>query len=314
MKYFWAITSVIILTCLGVAAEVDTSTGAEIREECSENEVAVISMPEPNASYSHPGPPDKFNYNLCVSGISESEITSDECTRNPGFYISSKDETAHFSFEEGYNKKVCTAEMTTELRPECGLDNETALFSVSNDHNAHVAEPGFYDQQVCGALEQPENVSVTMDVSLSESDEVYFDGSDMDESIEAPPAELPYMAVESDSFFSGIVSTRFLQAERVETSEGNRLSMVTETDSTSFKIPFASGSHLDIEDRRDKIVEGEFLNSLNPSFTHFIPEIPTVRVILQPEVNTSSDLDLGTGNHIIESEHVQDGEAELNLE
>lgn len=281
---------------------------SKITDSCPSDYERVISLSAPNKTYSNPGPPELYQYGLCVKGIQDSKV-SQSCKTNEGFYLSSKDRDAHFSDSPTYNIPVCTGQMQTAVRNSC-FANETRLLSVSSDQNAHVGWPDVFENKLCGFYASPENVTLELEFNLSSSDEVYFDDSKVDEG-EFRLAEFPYMVAESDEEVAGIVADGFVSAER-ESREKNLLKLKRESDSSTFLVPFTYGDHQTIEREEDKILGDQFLDQLSASFGFFIPEQPTVRTLLQTDVGINSSVELGQGFHTLRIEKI--GENTVKLE
>ncbi len=282
---------IILVLVPGAAANLDTS----IAKDCDGAET-LISMATPDDTYSNPGPPNMYEWNVCVTGLDNAEI-SDSCDMNTGFYLSSENRAAHLSAFSGYNKHVCTGQMETRISSGPKRSDESFLFTVSNKSNGHVAGKDVFKYNVYGSYTSPQNVTVSMDFNLSSDDSVYFDGTEVEsERSFTPPAGFPYMVSESDTFTSGILTTTFLESER-SIDEDNVLSFTTEPEKSSFYVPFFAGNTRDIEEREDMIMEGIFMDQLSPGFSNVIPESPVVRVIYSPEKELRSDMSLYPGSY-----------------
>lgn len=279
-----------------MVSQVAGDLNAEIVQSCQTDYVPLISMDDPDTETNNPGTPGYYKYNVCVEGIEESSFST-SCEKNVGFYISSKNDTAHFSTQNSYEWHVCTGRMKTRVTTGSKFDNETALFSVSGTDNAHVAEPNFYDHNVYGAYETPDNVTLKLDFNLSSSDKVYFDNQKVNgEQSFQPPAEFPYIVAESSSYIAGIVSPEFLSAQRSMNSN-NSLSLTRSGDS-GFILPFTSGDRSDIEDQQQEILGKEFLNSVSPNFGFGEIETPMVKVRLDRD-DISSGISYASGTYRI---------------
>lgn len=286
-----------------------------IAQSCDAGYEPVISMANPAATYSNPGPPGLFKYNVCVSGITESEIRS-QCRTTPAFYLSSDSTDAHFSNTKGYNMEVCTGRMITRVKDTC-QPNQTALFGVSkaiNGQGRHVsglnsADP--FNQVVCGFYAPPSNVSYSLDFNLSSSDEIYFDDEQKtSEFTTSALAEFPYIISSSSQHIAGLVANSYVQASR-ELDTTNKLTLKREAGNNGVIIPLTTGNHEVIEDKQGQIVENSFLNQLYPSFNYFAPSTPVVRVVLASNADIVSNLSIGAGGHNIQMEKT--GENEITI-
>jgi hypothetical protein len=279
------VLAVLLVLLMGSAtAEIE----AEISPSCEGDQEPLISMQNSQAEYSNPGHPSHFEEKVCVRGIREAKI-SNSCTESVGFYLSSNDTDSHFSKFSSYNFPVCTGQMITAVRDSC-LSNQTALFSVSSEHNGHVAEPGFYPQDVCGFYAPPENVQISVEFNSSSADEVCFDEEKKGEE-EFRFAEFPYMVSDSEEYVSGLVPDNFLYAQRT-LEDRNRLSIRRTSSQASYLFPLTEGDYRDVERHQQEILGNTFLDQLEPSFSFYIPEEATVRASLNPAANISGSLSL----------------------
>lgn len=293
------IAAVVTLMIPSSLAADNESLDSEIVKTCDDNYEPVISMADPTGRISNPGPPGMYDYNLCVRGIIESTIST-SCDEATGFYLSSKNRTAHFSEQNSYHWNVCTGRMRTRLTTGSKIGNETVLFSVSDRHNGHVAEPGLYKYNIYGRYRPPENVTLELEFNLSSSDTVYFDDEKVNgEQTFYPPAGFPYLISESgsDSTLSGVVSRSFTEASRTFSNSKNRLS-ITRSESGDFILPFTNGDIDDINDKEDAVMQREFVQSLSPNFGFISIETPDIKVRLDRS-DIVSNISLSSGLHEI---------------
>lgn len=269
---------------------------ASIQESCAADYEPVISLSSGGEAYSHPAPPGFYRNEVCVRGMTEARIAS-SCTKNVGFYISSNaSDNAHFSEFSTYRFPVCTSNVVTQIRDSC-KDDQTPLFSVSGNTNAHVASPGFFDTQVCGFYAAPQNITLSMEFNLTSSDTVYADDQEVLEERSYRLAEYPYIVSEGGGAVSGIVSSSMVRLER---GLGSRNRLVMENREGSFIVPFTEGGHDTIEDDQEKVLDETFMDQLEPSFSYFVPEQPLLRSVLASSVNVTSDLSIQEGTHTLE--------------
>ncbi len=290
----------VLLSSMGTAR-----INSTIQQSCPADFEPLVSMAEPNATFNNPGPPGMYDWKVCVKGIIESNV-ADQCQGATGFYLSSNTTYAHFSDRKGYNLHVCTGNMLTSVRSNSCLSNQTALFSASdriNGYGRHIAgvngsKAMVFPNVVCGYRAGPENVSVSMTFNLSSSDEVYFDDSQRGEFNYQGLAEYPYLVSTDGDTVAGIVASSYLEAER-SLDRKNTLRLKRRSERAEFIIPFTQGDSSSIEDDEDEILSGNFLNLLQPSFSFFIPETPTVRVLLKQDIDIESTLSIGRGTYTI---------------
>ncbi|MFB6213617.1 MAG: hypothetical protein ABEJ07_03595 [Candidatus Nanohaloarchaea archaeon] len=284
-----------------------SSLNSTIQPSCPQDYEPVISMPGKAVEYGNPGPPGMYSQNLCVKGIIEAKVAS-SCTKNAGFYLSENNSAAHLSQFSSYKVPVCTGRMVTSVRDSCP-SNKTTLMSVSSQTNAHVAEPGFYDQQICGFFAAPENITMEMEFNLTSSDTVYIDDTRVGQE-EIRLAEYPYIVSEGGGSVAGIVAPNMIRAERKLQGE-NRL--VMEREDGSFYLPFTRGGHENIEDDQADVLGNSFEARLEASFAFFTPEEATVRTALEtPGLDVKSGLELGQGSHTLEI--TKTGENAISIE
>lgn len=286
--------SIIILVVFSstASAQLDSS----IQGECSSRQEPVISISDPIKTYSHLAEPGYYDNQLCIDGISESTIQQNRCDSSTGFHISSREDNAHFSKFSPYRLNVCTGEMTTRITSEQGScrSNETELFSVSSEDNAHVSGKGIFKHIVCGSYTTPENVTMELEFNLTNEDNVSFDEEEVNGEQEYQSADFPAFTVEGDQMTSGLIASDFKTASRsFEQSEN-----VYRIDSgfpSSVIIPFTSGNSQDIQNRKELILQNNLLNQIKPSFENQMPERSVIRVIYSPEIQLDSNIDQGPG-------------------
>lgn len=290
------ITAVIVLLIPSALAATDNKElKSEISKSCDLKYEPVISMADPTSRISNPGTPEIFEYKVCVKGIVESSVST-SCDTTTGFYLSSKDNEAHFSEQNSYYWSVCTDRMRTRISDGPAKENETVLFSISDRHNGHVAEPDLFDYNVYGRYRAPENVTLEFDFNLSSSDDVYFDDEKVNgEQDFTPPAAFPYLISESnsESIVSGIVANSFTKASRSFSNSKNRLSM-TRSGAGGFILPFTRGDIDSINGKEDAIMNRGFVNSISPNFGFIQINEPSVKVRLD-RTDVISDISTSTG-------------------
>ncbi|MFB6209497.1 MAG: hypothetical protein ABEJ56_05170 [Candidatus Nanohaloarchaea archaeon] len=299
-------------------AQADISSN--IDSSCGDAE-PVISLSDPSKEYSHPGDLNQYSENVCVSGLEDPvEVTSGECSKNVGFYISGRNRKAHLSFTGAYNLKVCTGKMKTRLTSPLGAckSNETALFSVSPVDesspkvNLHAADTNVFDRLVCGSISRPENVSLQLEFNHTSSDEVYFSGERVYGNESFSSSSYPYLVAQGDGYVAGIVKKDFLSAGR-NISDNNLLQMSTKRKSASFLLPFTKGDYFEIDDQETTIRNDNFVSNIEPSFGFLMPDEATVRVRYDPDYNLSSEVDVLPGRYDFEVEKTGDNKAKIRV-
>lgn len=302
------ILSGILLFSGTATAQEEGSLEVQIVQDCPDDYEPLVSMTNPEETFNNPGVPGFYTYDVCVQGIRDSEITSNQCDENVGFHLFSEEENSHFSTDEVYNLNVCTGQMATSVQPSCS-ENQTTIMSVSDDHNAHIAEPGVFDQHLCGFIEAPNDVSVTLSFE-SEQQNVYFDGSEVDGSQSFSIAEYPYLISEDGGTVQGLVASDFQSAQR-SVNGHDEFMMSRERGSATFFIPFTEGDRNDIENREEAVLNNEFLTLLDPSFGFFIPDTPKIKIALKPNTNVDSQLDISSGSYTLVVRKTDENEVEI---
>lgn len=285
-----------ILVLILFSSVVSGQVGSSIQGECGPGQQPVISISDPSETFSHPAEPGYYDNQLCVDGISGSSIQQDRCDSSTGFHISSREDNAHFSKFSAYRLNVCTGEMSTRITSEQGScrSDETALFSVSSEDNAHVSGTGVFDQTVCGSYVTPENVTVELEFNLTDEDDVSFDGEEVNGDQDYQSAEFPAFTVEGDQMTSGLIASDFKTSSR-SFEQGENVYRIDSGFPSSVIIPFTSGTGQDILNRQELILENNFLNQIKPSFENQIPERSIVRAIYSPELQLDSNIDQDAG-------------------
>lgn len=304
---FLSLVAVLVLLS-GTASAQEAGLDVVIEQECDSDYEPLVSMTNPDETFNNPGVPGFYTYDVCVQGIRDSTITETSCDENTGFHMFSDDERSHFSTDEVYNLNVCTGQMATSVQPSCG-SNQTTIMSVSDDHNAHIAGPGVFDQHLCGFIEAPTEVSVTLSFE-SEQQSVYFDGEEVDGSQSFSIAEYPYIISEDGGIVQGLVASDFQSADRFLNGQ-DEFVLRRESDSASFFVPFTQGDRFDIENRQEAVLGNEFTNLLNPSFAFFIPDTPTIKIALDPDAEVESELNISAGSYTLVVRKTDDNQVEI---
>jgi len=309
--------AILLLFVLFLSVNGTARLNSTIAQTCPSGYEPLISMDDPDATHNNPAAPSTFQNKVCVSGIANVKY-GDRCRNTPAFYLSSNSTRAHFSRESGYNMKVCAGRMNTRVKNSCS-GTEAPLFSVSDKINGfgrHVAgvngqNPKVFSNIVCGFYRPPENVSVSMKFNLSNSDEIYFDGEqENSEFTYSGLSEFPYIVSTSGSHTAGIVAKEFKQVEW-SLENKNVLRMQRNTDNPSFFIPFTEGGYENIESSQSELMDGEFLNQLDPSFSFFSPTQGAVRTVLVAPVDLRSNMSISRGSFNIEMEKT--GETQVTI-
>lgn len=307
----------LLVLVLGMASSGSAQLESKINKTCGAEYEPLVSMHEVNSTSNNIGHPATYENKVCVKGLAESYFDTD-CDGATGFFVSSNTTTAHFSESSGYNYRVCTGNVLTEVRSSC-LANEEPLFKVSDKIDGfgrHVAGPLFpgFDNYVCGRFAPPSNVSLAMDLSLSGSTSTYFDDREVSSGFEfSGLAEFPYLVKTNTDTVAGIVVDGYQKAS-YDVNGKDRLKIRRSSDKSTYYLVFTRGGHDNIENSQEELLSGELLRNLNPSFGEFIEGEPNVRAVLSAEAPIESTLSIGKGNYDVRIEKIEDGKVRIESE
>lgn len=267
--------TVLVLLLLLLSASV-SGLNSSINNSCSGDEEPLVSINDTNGS--HVAEPGYYDKDVCVEGAVEFEIKQG-CDQNQIETFALFNRTnSHLSMYSTYKYSVCSNSVSASVENTCSKGK--AVLSVESDNNTHAAGPGKLSQQLCLFPEDPENV--TLEIS-GLAGTFYGDGQQISSGQTIRIAEYPYIVAEQSSTVTGIVS----YGDFIKFSRPSQDTLSLTQTETGFIVPFTSGNHGDIEDRQELVLNREFLNQLSPNFAFFIPEIPTVKVILEPTTNAT---------------------------
>lgn len=307
----------VLLLVLLMASSGSADLESKIASSCGPEYEALISMYEINSTSNNLGHPDLYENKVCVKGLAESEFRT-ECDGATAFYASSNTTTAHFSSQPGYNLRVCTGNVLTEVRSSC-LPNEEPLFKVSeriSGFGRHVAGPWFEDFEsvVCGRYAPPENVTVAASYELPGAEDYYFDGQEISSGFEySGLAEFPYLVSTDGDYVAGLVGSDFKRASYDENGN-DQIRIRKDSEASSFYLVFTQGTQENIEDDQSQLLEGEFLRQINPSFGDFDDSTPKIRAVLEPRTDIKSQVSFGSGTYDLEIKKIEDGRVEITTE
>lgn len=300
-----------------------------IRDRCQDEEEVLFSIS--NITNAHAAGPDYYQgfsgdygregKQVCASGISNARITrSCDKLENPvlSFYDTDSGRTHLSPVDERNDYVLCSRDLATSVWKSCPGDSEP-IVSIYDPVENHVAEPGHYKWQVCGALF--ENASLAYNFTMSGNKTFVMNGNHGARDNESVNEDFPgYVTVENDSIISGIVSTSSYPQRLLLDEQGNAsFSKIIYSSATNLMwfIPFTTGDMYDIENRLSRIDTNDFLNQFNPNFAFNIAEKILVKVTLElTDIDLVTDMTLGTGFHnlVIEKEGVNNkGKPEVSI-
>ncbi len=307
------VAAILFILVMAYSAQAISADIKDVGESCDpEQEASLVSINDTDGG--HVAEPGYYGHEVCVEGEIEYNVR-ESCTGGETHVFSLFDRTnSHLSMYSTYNYDVCSRQTRAWVDSTCS-ENGTAVLSVESDNNTHVAEPNHEDfsQQICMSFIEPENV--TVELSGLSGDDFYVD--DHEETVEPREEswrllEYPYVVAEENNHVTGLVS----QGDFVKLSHPDETVMSMTVSEGSILVPHTEGGVENIERRQDMVLDNVFLRQLSPSFAFFIPDQPTVRVVLQPDQEVEGfssvlrrDITIGVSN-----EGLRDGELVINIE
>lgn len=272
-------------------------------EQCQPKEKELFSLS--NISNAHAANPGHYDqYKVCASGVNQSDYDS-ICvggeTATVSFFGNQQNYT-HLSVDDEYfDYKLCTGKLSIGIRNSCP-DTTKSIVSIYELPESHIAKPGVYSHQLCGAVF--EEVSLMMQFHLGSDDDVYMNGT-------ANPArgvyEHPdgwrssYITAQNQSLVAGIVSgenTRTTALGYGESGNDHVFNVTQKRGSASYFVPFTSGDRFSVENRISLIRSGNFLDQFNPNFGMQLVEDMLIQLTLRfTNVDLTSDMVLSSGIH-----------------
>lgn len=270
---------------------------------CQDDERELFSMS--NDSNAHAANPGFYNdYSVCASGINRSRIET-VCTDVETPVISFFEPNATFSHisteDELFDYKLCTGQLSVGLRDTCPASTK-AIVSVFELPESHVARPGAYPHQLCGAVFT--EVSLLLEFHLGGNDDVYINET-------ANPPQGTYrnpdgwdsasITAENASMVAGIVSgenTRTTAIGYGESGNDHVFNVTQKRGTVSYFVPFTEGDFLTIRNRVPLIEQGAFLDEITPSFAYELVESATIQLTLElVGADLVTDMVLARGVH-----------------
>ena len=326
-----------LLFVLPVASSLDF----DIRDSCGGDypeELFSIS----NLTNAHAAGPDVFrDYEedlngdlkegklVCATDVVDANIKPTESCdtiRNPvlSFY-DSESMRSHLSPEGVRNDyTLCARRLSTSVMRSCPGDSKP-IVSIYDSVENHVAEPGYYSWQVCGALfedaELAQNFTLSGNKSFVQDGSVIQDETELTTSQSDEDSNYPlYSTAENESLISGIIGNN-VHPQNTEIIHRDNVTTVRHRydrpSHINWFVPFTTGTFFDVEDRLSMIASGDFLNQFNPNFAFNIVDEILVTITLEVlEANIVNDLELGPGTHNLRIQNLGGEEAtevEINV-
>ena len=252
---------------VGLTGSVSAELDFNIRQSCQSAEEPVFSMYSKEGG--NIGMPGFYKWQVCGSGIEHAEIR-DSCNQGENSIISMFEKNdSHASIDQSYRWDVCIPQVKTNLSQSC----ENPVASMKSETDSHIAEPGHYTKNLCASFDQPENVSVQLEL---DAEEAYIDGSEAEERT-YNTLELSYPYIVSGQP-AGIVDYGELIQIEYANNSGDTFRVTQTTEAASVLLPFTTGGHTEVEDEESEVVDRIFLNGASPSFGFAEIDEPTVKV------------------------------------
>lgn len=281
-----------------------------IRDSCQTSETAMFSIS--NRTNAHVAGPDFYQgysgsygregQQVCASSDVEDIEIATECQQyisNPVLSFRDPDNgTTHLSAdEEAYEYTLCSSNLATSVRQSCP-GRSVPIISIYGPVEDHVAEPGHYDWQVCGALFN--NATLAYEFTMDGNTTFITNGQLGTYNVTQETSDRPaYAAVQNDQLISGIVGNSLLNQTVINTKLGDRARMeLTEPADGrgQWFLPFTPGDSRDIEDRFDLILDRAFMDQFNPNFAYELAENTLVTISLTfDDIDIIDSIRLGPG-------------------
>lgn len=279
----------------------DASTFIIRNETCQADERELFSMS--NRTNAHAGDPGYWQHPVCASGFDQrhfTEICASDETAILSFFGSEQNDSHLATDPALFGHKLCTETLTIGVRDTCP-DSTRAIVSIFEEDQDHIAEPGHYPKQLCGAFF--DSVTAMLRFHLGQ-DAVYINRTaDPDEGIYRDLAGRASWSItaQNGTFVAGIVSGERTTTTSAgfDTRGGDRVfNMTQERGKAGYFLPFAVGTTGDIRDRIPLIEDATFLDEINPNFGFALAEEMTVRLTLElTDIDLIGGLDLSPGSH-----------------
>ncbi len=281
----------------------DASSFIIRKASCQGDERELFSMS--NRSNAHAGDPGYWDLAVCASGFDQRHFTqvcaTDE-TAALSFFGSERDDTHLATDAALFDYKLCTQTLTVGVRDRCP-DSTKAIVSIFATSEDHIAEPGHYGTQLCGAFF--DSVTAMLKFHLGQ-DEVHINDTENPGTgiyRDLAGRDSWSITAQNETLVTGIVSGEDTSttAAGFDNRGGDRVFNLTqERGQAGYFLPFAVATTGDIRDRIPLIEAGTFLDEINPSFGFPLAEEMTVRLTLAlDEIDLVGDFDLSAGTHQI---------------
>lgn len=278
---------------------------------CTASETTLFSMS--NLTNAHAGAPGTFEdesdptYGIngrIVCGQDTGDVRIAETCENIENRILSlqapEQGWSHLSTDGRENDhRLCADRLATSVWRQCP-SNAEPIVSIHGPIQSHIAEPGHYGWQICGALFR--NATLAYNFTMSGNTTfVNNEGSGAaGETLSGGSSPL-YAAVQNQSLISGIVGdSADSQSVTIRNRSGRAQIVHSMSDggTSTWFIPLAMGNQFDIQSRLSLIQSGTFLTQFNPNFALTLAEEALIRIGLSfTEIDLVNSLDVSQGTY-----------------
>ncbi|MDY6773574.1 MAG: hypothetical protein SVS85_00110, partial [Candidatus Nanohaloarchaea archaeon] len=193
-----------------------------------------------------------------------------------------------------------------------------AMVSIYDPPSSHIAEPGHYKWQLCGAFFF--NVTMMTELDLGPDETVSLNGTENpSEGVHqiGPPS---FISVSNGSLVSGIVSGEGSRPYKIgyRTEGGDQVFNMTQsrTREVSYYFPFTTGTDAVIQNRLPLIAAETFMDQFNPNFgLNLLQEMLVDLTLSFTDIDIVTDARLSPGSYrlIIENVGKQGGETQVSI-
>jgi len=301
----------------------------EIRDSsCQAGEEPLFSMS--NQTNAHAAAPGVFEDNTGAYGIDGTVVCgqdagsvriSQTCQSIENSVLSFYDPQSgqsHLGTEgEQSESLLCAEQLATSVWRRCPSGSEP-IVSINGPVEDHIAEPGHYSWQICGAVF--ENATLAYNFTLS-GNQTFANNEGTSADGQTLTGDGPlYAVLQNDTVMSGIVGDNTGPQEvRIEDRSGRAVTTHTidQASSQQWFVPLTTGDQFDIERRLSLISAGTFLTQFNPNFAYTLAEEALIRVGLEfTNIDITDELSLGPGLYTFNIQKVgeqSDGTPRVNI-
>ncbi|MCJ7450497.1 MAG: hypothetical protein MUP58_02045 [Candidatus Nanohaloarchaeota archaeon QJJ-9] len=286
-----------------------------ISSSCEDYETALFSIS--NESNAHAAEPGFYNLQVCAEEVGSTGIKKEcEDIANPVLSFYQPDSgIAHLSAKDDRNEYVlCSKKLATSVWKNCPSGSKP-IVSIYDSVENHIAEPGIYDWQVCGAVF--DDVTLAYNFTMSGNKTFVANMEETSDNITDTASDLPgYAAAQNSSVISGVVGEGSPPHNVEIRNESGRVVIkhnINNQNNLEWFIPFTRGDYFDIENRLGMIDSNEFLSKFNPNFAFELADHILVKVSLElTQADIANYISIGPGIHNLVIENQGDSKVSIN--